>query len=362
MFTELTNLLDSFLEMGLPFYDCIVLQEGKCIYRRQGGFTDPARTRRPDGSEHYNIYSCSKLIACVTALQLLEKGLFSLDDPISRYLPMFENMTVKTPDGVRPAKNPILVRHLFTMTAGFSYDFKSPGILKSRESTQGAPAMEVMENMAKDPLLFEPGTCWHYSFCHDVLGALVEAVSGLTLDACAKKNIFDVVGMPDTTFLPTPAQENALVEHYEHTPEKGVYVRSKHARSRLGSRFSSGGGGAVSTVADYVKFLEALRIGGILLKPETMALLETNQLTPEQMEHFIHRTRCGYSMGQRCPKDDTRHSFGWGGAAGAYYFVNRQYGLTCYLAAHMTGHVDYQNARRGIEGAVMRSLGYPWEG
>lgn len=361
MFTELTELLDSFLEMGLPFYDCIVLQDGKCIYRKQGGFTDPERTNCPDGNEHYNIYSCSKLIVCVAALQLLEKGLFSLDDPISKFLPMFQNMTVKTEQGIRPAKNPILVRHLFTMTAGFSYDFKSPGIRKSMESTQGAPSWEVMENMAKDPLLFEPGTAWHYSFGHDVLSAFVEAVSGETLEAYAKKHIFDVVGMPDTTFLPTKEQEEALVTHYEQTPEKGVYVRSKHARSRLGYRFCSGGGGAVSTVADYVKFLEALRIGGILLKPETMKYLEENQLTPEQMEHFTYRARCGYSLGQRCPKDDTRHSFGWGGAAGAYYFVNRKYGLTGYLAAHMTGHEKYQNSRRRIEGTIMHCLGYPWK-
>lgn len=106
MFTELTNLLDGFLEMDLPFYDCIVMRDGKEIYRHQGGFTDPERTQRPTGNERYNIYSCSKLIACVAGLQLLERGAFSLDDPISKYLPMFENMTVKTEEGVRPAKIP----------------------------------------------------------------------------------------------------------------------------------------------------------------------------------------------------------------------------------------------------------------
>lgn len=361
MFEELTTLLDSFLEMGLPFYDCIVLRDGECIYRRQGGFTDPERTQRPTGNEHYNIYSCSKLIVCVAALQLLEKGMFSLEDPISKYLPMFQNMTVKTEEGIRPAKNPILVKHLFTMTAGFSYDFKSPGIQKSMQSTQGAPAMEVMENISKDPLLFEPGTQWHYSFGHDVLSAFVEAVSGEDLETYAKKHIFDVVGMPDTTFLPTPEQEEALVTHYEQTPQKGVYVRSKHARSRLGYRFCSGGGGAVSTVADYVKFLETLRVGGTLLKEETMKLLTTNQLTEEQQRTYKYGERCGYSLGQRCPGKENRHSFGWGGAAGAYYFVNPKYGITCYLAAHMTGHEQYQNARRRIEGAIMRGCGFTLE-
>ena len=356
MFTELTNLLDGFLEMDLPFYDCIVMRDGKEIYRHQGGFTDPERTQRPTGNERYNIYSCSKLIACVAGLQLLERGAFSLDDPISKYLPMFENMTVKTEDGVRPAKNPILVKHLFTMTAGFSYDFKSPGIQKSMASTNGAPSWEVMENLAQDPLLFDPGEGWHYSLCHDVLSGLIEAVSGETLDAFAKKNIFSVLGMNDTTFLPTPEEEEALVTHYEHTPAKGLYVRSKHARSRLGYRFSSGGGGAVSTVADYMKLLEALRVGGILLKDETMKYLQENQLTPQQMEQYIHKNKCGYSLGQRCPKDDTRHSFGWGGAAGAYYFVNRKYGITCYLAAHMTGNQPYQDARRKVETVVMHCL------
>lgn len=92
MFEKLTNKLDSFLEIGIPFYDCIVMKDGKCVYRHANGFTDAERQAKVTGKEKYNIYSCSKLITCVAALQLWEKGLYSLDDMRSEILPIIQEI------------------------------------------------------------------------------------------------------------------------------------------------------------------------------------------------------------------------------------------------------------------------------
>ena len=111
MFEKLTNKLDSFLEIGVPFYDCIVMKDGKCVYRHANGFTDAKKQVTVTGKEKYNIYSCSKLITCVAALQLWEKEFYSLDDKLSDYMPEFEKMTVKCEDRIAPAQNSILIRH-----------------------------------------------------------------------------------------------------------------------------------------------------------------------------------------------------------------------------------------------------------
>ena len=123
---------DSLLELGIPGFDVAVYREGTCIFRHWNGYSDLENKIPMNGKERYNIYSCSKPITCTAALQLWEKGLFSLEDRLSDYLPEFENMTVKTEDGIQKAENPILIKHLFEMTAGFSYDTMSKGLQRCR--------------------------------------------------------------------------------------------------------------------------------------------------------------------------------------------------------------------------------------
>jgi len=127
MFERTDALLDLFLEMGIPGNDIAVYRDGTCIHRLYGGFSDLENKIPMNGQERYNIYSCSKLITCTAALQLWEKGLYSLDDPLYHYLPEYEKMQVQTEQGLKQSEKPILIRHLFEMTAGFSYDVTSPG-------------------------------------------------------------------------------------------------------------------------------------------------------------------------------------------------------------------------------------------
>ncbi len=126
MFENLKKFCDSFLELGVPGFDLAVCKDGECILRYMNGYSDLENKVKINGTERYNIYSCSKVITCTAALQLWEKGLFSLEDKLSDYMPEFNEMTVMTDTGIKKAQNQILIKHLFEMTAGFSYDCSSP--------------------------------------------------------------------------------------------------------------------------------------------------------------------------------------------------------------------------------------------
>ena len=288
-----------------------------------------------DGTERYNIYSCSKVITCVCALQLLERGLFSLEDKLSKYLPEFEDMTVVGENGTESAKKDILIRHLFEMTAGFSYNCSSPQLKRAVEETDGrCPTRETMKYLAEEPLLFEPGERWEYSLCHDVLAALVEVLSGEKFEDYVKKNIFDVVGMTHSTFMLPEEELDTLAKQYRFENGHPVDVGKGIVTYKLGREYASGGAGCISTVDDYILFLEALRTYR-LLKPETIARMTTDNLTQQQKENYWVKFY-GYGLGVRCPITDTGLSdFGWGGAAGAYLAVDIKNKISLYFGSHL---------------------------
>lgn len=337
MFEKLDAYLDSFLDMGIPGFDTVVYKDGVCVYRRTRGYSDLENRIPMNGRERYNIYSCSKTITAAAALQLFEKGLFRLSDRLADYMPEFAEMKVKTPDGeTAAAKNPITVEHLFTMTAGFHYDEDTPGLLAAKRETNGAcPTREVMKYLARDPLLFEPGTRWHYSFCHDVLAALIEVISGVRFSEYVKKNIFDPLGMTNSTFNLPEKELDTLCAQYKFTgtPRKPIKDEKRLLLCNLGSKYESGGAGAISTVDDYMKFLEALRVGDVILARETIDLMTADHLNDATRKDYWY-PNYGYGLGVRCPKAPFTTDFGWSGAAGAYHMVDRERGVTAYHAQH----------------------------
>ncbi|MBE6701571.1 MAG: beta-lactamase family protein [Ruminococcaceae bacterium] len=336
MLDTVKDFCDGFLSLGVPGFDLAVYRDGECIIRHTNGYSDLENKVRMTGKEKYNIYSCSKSITCTAALQLWEKGLFSLEDELSLYLPEFKEMTVKTEDGIKKADNPILIKHLFEMTAGLSYATSSPSIKKCFEDTNGrCPTRETIKYIANEPLLFEPGDRWHYSLCHDVLGALIEVISGEKFEDYLENHIFAPLGMNDTTFDPHKIQVESLAEQYRFKEGKAVNIGKNLVEYRLGRDYVSGGAGGVSTVDDYIKFLEGLRQMK-LLKPETLTLMSKDRLTPHQKRTFWTEKTHGYGLGVRCPKEDKIYTdFGWGGAAGAYHAVDMENGLSLYLGMHL---------------------------
>ena len=335
MFEKTVKFCDLFLEDGIPGFDLAVYRGGKCILRHMNGYSDLDAKIKMNGKERYNIYSCSKVITCTAALQLWERGLFSLEDKLSDYMSEFTDMTVRTENGAKKAENPILIKHLFEMTAGFSYDTASPGLIKCKEETNGkCPTRETMKYLAKEPLLFEPGERWEYSLCHDVLAALVEVLSGVKFEDYVKKHIFDVVGMPDSAFILPESEIETIAPQYIFENGKPYYFGKQIRPYKLGSEYASGGAGGISTVDDYIKFLEALRTCK-LLKAETLKRMITDRLSEKQKRTYWLDTH-GYGLGVRCPKGDKRYiDFGWGGAAGAFLAVDMENEISLYCGMHV---------------------------
>ncbi len=335
MYDKLKIFCDSLLNYGLPGFDLAVYRDGQCAFRYMNGYSDLENGIKMQGNERYNIYSCSKVITCTAALQLWEQGIFSLEDKLSDYMPEFENMTVRTSDGIRKAEKPILIKHLFEMTAGFSYDVLSPQILKCQTETNGrCPTRETMRYLAEEPLLFEPGERWEYSLCHDVLAALVEVISGKKFADYVKENIFDVAGMTNSTFMLPESEKDTVSLQYVYENGKLTAVGNEIRFYKIGREYASGGAGCVSTVEDYIKFAEGLRTH-LFLKPETLEMMRTNRLTERQNSTYWINTPHGYGLGVRCPAGDNRYTdFGWGGAACNYLAIDMQNKLTIYFAAH----------------------------
>lgn len=357
MFTKVTEQLDKMMTMGTPGYDCAIYHKGKCVYRHMNGYADEKNKIPMSGNERYNIYSCSKPITCTAALQLYEKGLFKLEDKLSDYIPEFSEMYVKTDTGVKKAEKPITIKDLFCMTAGFSYELNSPMIEKCKKDTNGkCPTVELVRYLAKEPLLFEPGENWEYSLAHDVLAALVEVISGVPFAEYVKKNIFDPLGMNNSTFLLDDSELDTISCQYRHYEEEGVTREcEKTIVYKLGSEYASGGAGCISTVDDYMKFLEALRIGDIILKKETIDLMTTDWLDAKQKESFWI-TGYSYGLGVRCPTEGSDVTdFGWGGAAGAYLGVDRENEYTIYYAQHVLSPAT-QEEKRKLAGIVREIL------
>lgn len=359
MLKNLDKLIDDFTAAGIPSIDICVMHHGRVVYRRMEGYSDAAKTKPINGTERYNIYSCSKPITVTAAMQLFERGKFSLDDNIADYLPEFSDMQVSENGKIRPAKRQITIRHLLSMTAGLTYNLGSANIMLGKSETDGrCPTREMMKYIARDPLAFDPGSKYNYSLCHDVIAALVEVLSGERFGEYVKRNIFDLLGMEDSTFLPTDREVDGLAEQYSFDNAAKVFKPIGGRNSfRFGSEYESGGAGCVTSVNDYMKFLEGWRTGK-LLKRETLDLITQNQLSGDLINDFsLREYGYGYGIGLRCEYNGSGSTdFGWGGAAGAYLACDLKHDFTVFHAQHVLGSPN-QPKRNLIPGAIRKDLG-----
>ena len=358
MFENIKKYLDEFERRGIPGMDICVMQNGTEIFREWRGVSDESGTPM-NGRERYNIYSCSKVFTCTAAMMLVEEGRLSLDDEVATYLPEFREMQVKTENGsLREAKTPITVRHLFTMTAGLSYNMESDEIRRGIQETEGkGSTREMMKYVAQMPLEFEPGEKWNYSLCHDVLAAVVEVVAGKRFGLFVKERIFDVCGMKDTTFLLPREELPTIAAQYLYEQGEFKNIGREIRRYKIGESYESGGAGAISTVGDYIKFLEALRTYR-LLKPETVTLMTENHLSEEQDSTYWNTGDYSYGLGVRAPLPgrSKRTDFGWGGAAGAFLAIDPVNNLSVYYAQHVLAAPNGA-LRKDIIEAVKLDLG-----
>ncbi|MBV1950091.1 serine hydrolase [Streptomyces sp. BV129] len=340
-------------EGRLPGFLVSVARGGRVARLTTYGLRDLAAGLPVETDTLWRIYSMTKPVTAVAVLMLVEEGRLALDDPIDRYLPEFADPRVYESGSVddvrtRPAAGPIRIRHLLTHTAGLTFAFyhdhpvdalyRAAGLESSVPS--GADLAETVAVYAGLPLQFEPGTRWNYSVATNVLGRLIEVVSGGPLDAFFATRILTPLGMTDTGFHLTPEQEPRLAELYGETEDGGITpVPGLPLRGR--PRFLSGSGGLVSSAADYHRFMELLRRGGELdgvrlLSPGTLALMTRNQLPGDAvLREFgapAHQERAndglGFGFNVSVVTDPARTlapsapgTFGWTGVATTAFWV-----------------------------------------
>jgi CubicO group peptidase (beta-lactamase class C family) len=294
---RLDDVFRSYVDDGrLPGWTLAVTRRGKVVHLTHHGLAD-IDSGRPVGDDTlWRIYSMTKPITSVAAMMLYEQGLFELTDPVSKFIPEFAEPRVYVggsagAPGTRPAVEPIRVWHLLTHTAGLTYGFHHAHAVdemyRARGYEFGVPEghdlAAACAGWAQFPLLFDPGTEGNYSVATDVLGRVVEVVSGLSLDRFFAERILGPLGMTDTAFSVSGADVERLATLY--LARDGRLARSVATGNAVTKpvRFFSGGGGLVSTAADYHRFTQMLAGGGQLdgvrlLSPRTLAFMTRNHL------------------------------------------------------------------------------------
>ena len=340
-----------------------IVRGGETLFQGSFGYADIEKQTPMDDSTIFPIASMSKVITVAGIMRLYEQGLFKLWDPVSEYLPGFKHPTValEKPDGgyeIVPAKGEVTLRQLFTMTSGVPYagnDTAAARIQKEKGEAYLAehgtvpPTVEYCNLVGGMPLAFEPGEKWMYGFSIDVLGAVIEVLSGKTLGAYLKETIFDPLGMKDTGFFVPPEKQSRAATLYHirdgMKPDGREYPSEKPV-------FESGGGGLFSTVEDYSRFAQMLLRGGTLdgeriLGRKTIDLISRDHLTPQQQATHSWDTQRGYGYGlgvrvmtnpEIADINGSVGEWGWDGAFGNWFCVDPKENLTCvYLTTNLPG-------------------------
>lgn len=350
--TNLIEYLDSLRGQGIPGSDCIVYKDHKEVFRHITGFADHKQTKPLTKNNTYWLYSASKVITCTAFMRLVDGGIVALDDPVSKYLPEYKEMMVKEGSGIRKAEKVMTIRHLLTMESGLNYDLGAPSIKDVlKEKGNNATTRDIIRALANEPLDFEPGTRYQYSLSHDVIGAVIEAVSGKGFGKYLYDHIFGPLGMENTGFKWTPKLKSNMSHQFMY--DETTMTSSPMTLNNpyiFSDNYESGGAGLISTVDDYILFLDAMCNGGVnkegyrVLSMESIDEMRKDQLGNASKEDFDLHGKIGYSYGlgvrtlidkeisgARSPLGE----FGWDGAAGAHALIDTDNRLAIFYAQHV---------------------------
>jgi CubicO group peptidase (beta-lactamase class C family) len=344
----------------LPGVSMMIARGGKVGYRRDLGVLRPGGPAMP-GDAIFRIYSMTKPIASVALMMLVEDGRLFIADPVAKYIPEFAEPKVGVEkDGkleLVAARRPITIQDLLRHTSGLTYEFTGESAVQRlyarAQLFRDLTNAELVAEIAKLPLLEQPGAAWHYSHSTDVIGRLIEVISGQTLGVFLRERIFAPLGMNDTGFFARGDKHERLAEAFAKDPDTGAAVELINVRAE--PRLEMGGGGLVSTMEDYARFLLMLYQGGTLgsariLGRKTIAFMTADHLGPEVRigTRFLLAPGHGFGLGfavrrdaGMAPTPGTVGEYFWGGIAGTAFWIAPQEDMIALMMIQAPGQRDY---------------------
>lgn len=353
-----------------------VIHKGEETYRKEFGMADKEKNIPMTKDSIFRCYSMTKPITSVAVMTLVEKGALALSDAVSTYLPGFRNQKVLTEKGMVPVKREVTILDLMDMTAGLTYpDASFPAGTYMQEMIdayyadleKGKPTStyDLANKIGEQPLEFQPGEGWRYSFCADVLGAIIEVVTGQKYSDYLKETIFQPLGMVDTDFYVPEEKQNRFMQNYQFMEESGQLEPCTWQHLGLSymhlkpPAFESGGAGLVSTVTDYSRFVQMMLHGGSyngvrILGRKSIEYINTEHLTPQQAEGYDWDSLYGYGYGCLMRQMVDVHAsgglgsvgeFGWDGWLGCYVAMDPSEDLAIIYVIQKCGGNGYRDVQ-----------------
>jgi CubicO group peptidase (beta-lactamase class C family) len=330
----------------LPGAVALIARRGQVVLHEAVGRQDPAAGTPMALDAIFRIYSMTKPIVSVAVMVLVERGQLLLSDPVAQHLPAFADVQVASHitghTVLRHPKAAPTVQDLLRHTAGLTYEILGSEPIQrqyaqARLASRDRSNAEFAQALAGIPLMFEPGTVWEYSRATDLLGALVEAVSGQSLGAFLQENILGPLGMVDTSFVVPPEKHHRIAEAFEKDPDGGIPMRLIDVRKSVAMQ--AGGAGLASTSADYARFLQCLLNGGVLDGQRILSPATVRTMTADHLGGIgVHRAGRsgellppghGFGLGFAVRLEEgvatmagSKGLYYWGGIAGTTFFVD----------------------------------------
>jgi len=336
----------------IPGAAMLIAQDGRVVVEKALGTQDPSIGTPMRLDSIFRIYSMTKPIVSVGVMMLVEQGRLLLSDPISKYLPELRHLKVgverpglkdKPQLELVPTRQAITIQDLLRHTSGFTYGIFGESLVKEAYRKAGigstrATSDEFIRILSTLPLAYQPGTTWEYSHSTDVLGVLLERLSGMPLDAFLKERILQPLGMHETGFWVEPAQQHRIAEPFATDPVTGAAV--KLSQPRLRPNFLGGGGGMLSTLRDYLRFAQMLlnegELDGVrILSRKTLRYMASDHLAdlPQAKAGAAYLPGAGYGFGLGLAvrtaaggafTPGSVGDFTWSGLAGTYFWIDPQ--------------------------------------
>ncbi|TAI64472.1 serine hydrolase domain-containing protein [Bradyrhizobium sp. Leo170] len=357
----------------IPGAILLIQQHGKPVYDENFGVRDVATQFSMSADTIFRLYSMSKPITSVAAMILVEDGKLALDDPVSKYIPAFADMKVgvdqraengSTTLALEPLKRPITIEDLLRHTSGLTYGFSDDSTVRKLYADANLfngdwTNAEFAERIAKLPLAEQPGTLWDYGHSTDVLGRVIEVVSGKTLYQFEKERLLDPLGMNETAFyVADPAKRPRIAEPMPDDRALGpATMISDPMQPR---KWESGGAGMVGTIGDYARFAQMLLNGGTFdgrryLRPETIALMTKDHIGPETKiardDRYYPGANSGFGLGfavrTSVPPGTSwpTGEYRWDGVAGTFFFIDPEddmFGIFMVQTPSQRGRIQLQ--------------------